>query len=75
MCNRYTTPTEAEIERFWHVGRDNPNRWWDKDVFPRGKGVFIRRAVDDADDEGSKFWVRLAACSQYSLSLSSSSLA
>lgn len=49
MCNRYTTPTEAEIERFWHVGRDNPNRWWDVDVFPRGKGVFIRRAVDDPD--------------------------
>lgn len=47
MCNRYTSPEEAEIERHWHVGRDRPNRWWDKDVFPRGQGAFIRRAVDD----------------------------
>lgn len=47
MCNRYETPEEREIERFWRVGRQNPGRWWDEVVFPRGKGVFIRRAKDD----------------------------
>lgn len=49
MCNRYETPEECEIERAWHVGRDRPGRWWDEFVFPRGTGVFIRRAVNDAD--------------------------
>ena len=48
MCNRYETPEEREIERTWHVGRDQPGRWWDEVVFPRGKGVFIRRAAHDA---------------------------
>ncbi|WP_423454212.1 SOS response-associated peptidase [Ottowia sp. VDI28] len=47
MCNRYVTPEEREIEDLWHVGRHNPDRWWDKDVFPRGRGAFIRRAKDD----------------------------
>ena len=23
MCGRYVTPDEAEIERFWHIGRHN----------------------------------------------------
>lgn len=48
MCNRYVTPDEAEIERAWHIGGRNPVRWWDEVVFPRGRGVFIRRAVHDA---------------------------
>lgn len=48
MCNRYETPEEREIERFWRVGRDQPGRWWDEFVFPRGRGVFVRRAVNDA---------------------------
>ena len=48
MCNRYETPEEREIERVWRVGRDQPGRWWDEVVFPRGRGVFIRRAVNDA---------------------------
>jgi putative SOS response-associated peptidase YedK len=47
MCNRYQSPREAEIERMWHVGRQNPGRWWDEDVFPRGTGAFVRRAQDD----------------------------
>ena len=25
MCGRYVTPAEAEIERFWHIGRHNNN--------------------------------------------------
>lgn len=48
MCNRYTPPKELEIEREWHVGRQNPIRWWDDVLFPRGQGAFIRRARDDA---------------------------
>lgn len=47
MCNRYQSPRETEIERMWHVGRHNPGRWWDEDVFPRGTGAFVRRAQDD----------------------------
>ncbi|MBY4594153.1 SOS response-associated peptidase family protein [Ottowia caeni] len=47
MCNRYISPAEAEIERAWHVCRDNPGRWWDEVLFPCGRGPFIRRAVND----------------------------
>lgn len=47
MCNRYTPPKELEIERAWHIGRQNPVRWWDDVLFPRGQGAFIRRARDD----------------------------
>lgn len=43
MCNRYVSPTEAEIERAWHVGRRQPGRWWDEVVVPRRRGVFIRQ--------------------------------
>lgn len=43
MCNRYVSPTEAEIERAWHVGRRQPGRWWDEIVVPRRQGVFIRQ--------------------------------
>ncbi len=25
MCGRYVSPEEAEIERFWHIGRSSPN--------------------------------------------------
>ena len=48
MCNRYVSPDEAAIEREWAVGSRNPIRWWDEVLFPRGTGVFIRRARDDA---------------------------
>jgi putative SOS response-associated peptidase YedK len=45
MCNRYTAPDEASIERYWHVGRDN--QWRGTGVFPRSSGPFIRRSRDD----------------------------
>lgn len=49
MCNRYETPVEREIERVWHVGRDQSRRSWDRWMLPRGRGVFIRReASSDA---------------------------
>lgn len=47
MCNRYTPPDEAEIERNWHVGNRNPQRWWDDVIVPRRQGPFIRRARGD----------------------------
>lgn len=41
MCNRYVSPEEAEIERFWHIGRRN--QWRGQlEVFPRGQGPFVR---------------------------------
>lgn len=48
MCNRYTPPAMAEMEREWAIGNRNPVRWWDTTLFPRGQGPFIRRARDDA---------------------------
>ena len=48
MCNRYTPPDMAAIERVWHVGRQNPLPWWDDLLFPRGRGPFIRPARGDA---------------------------
>lgn len=43
MCNRYVSPTEAEMERFWLIGRKNQQRWWQPDLFPRAAGPLIRR--------------------------------
>lgn len=44
MCNRYVSPEEAEIERFWHIGRHNQPRWADE-IFPRAMGSFVRNAA------------------------------
>jgi putative SOS response-associated peptidase YedK len=46
MCNRYVTPEQADIERFWHIGRRNQPRWWEGAVFPRAPGPFIRANAD-----------------------------
>lgn len=43
MCNRYVSPDQAAIERFWHVGRHNPPRWAEE-IFPRAQGPFLRTA-------------------------------
>lgn len=48
MCNRYVSADAAAIEREWHIGRQNPNRWWEPTVFPRSQAPFIRRARDDS---------------------------
>lgn len=42
MCNRYVSPEEAEIERFWEVGRKSTVQLWSPSVFPRALGPFIR---------------------------------
>jgi putative SOS response-associated peptidase YedK len=45
MCNRYTPPEAAAIEREWHIGRSQrPD--WPRIVFPRSPGPFIRRKRD-----------------------------
>jgi putative SOS response-associated peptidase YedK len=40
MCNRYVSPEEGDMERFWHIGRRQP--WRGGEVFPRSLGPFIR---------------------------------
>ena len=42
MCNRYVTPSQAETERFWHIGNRNQPRWWEAAVYPRAVGPFVR---------------------------------
>lgn len=61
MCNHYTSPEESAIERYWHVGRDQPGRWWDKELYPRGHGPVIRRARDHAG------YSKELACGQWGL--------
>lgn len=46
MCNRYSAPDQAAIERCWHIGGRNPPRWWAREIFPRAQGPFIRAGVD-----------------------------
>lgn len=48
MCNRYTSPNEAAIEREWTIGRRNQPKIWEPAIYPRAPGPFIRRASDDA---------------------------
>jgi len=50
ISNRYVTPDEAEIERFWHVGRVHPWRG-QFEIFPRALGPYIRRSADADDRE------------------------
>lgn len=51
MCTRFIPPEQAEIERNWHVGRQNPPRWWKADVFPRKPGPFVRLAKESGEPE------------------------
>jgi putative SOS response-associated peptidase YedK len=50
MCNRYVAPGEGDLERFWHIGRDNPWRG-QKEIFPRAIGPFIRSGRNDEKRE------------------------
>lgn len=49
MCNRYVSPEEAAIERFWHLGRHNQLHWWADEIFPRAPGPFVRIAGDTSE--------------------------
>ncbi|HMN77550.1 MAG TPA: SOS response-associated peptidase family protein [Burkholderiaceae bacterium] len=44
MCNRYVSPDQAAIERFWHIGGRNPPRWWAPEIYPKAQGPFLRAA-------------------------------
>ena len=45
MCNRYLSPEQADMERYWNL---RPSQAWrGKEVFPRAPGPFIRGAPDD----------------------------
>lgn len=46
MCNRYEAPPRSLIELEW-AARQVVEQDWDKVLFPRGRGAFIRRARDD----------------------------
>lgn len=48
MCNRYVSPDQAAIERYWHIGRHNQPRWADE-IFPRAEGPFVRHAGNVAE--------------------------
>ena len=47
MCTRYISPEAGDIERHWHVGRDNP--WRGGEVFPNYQGAFIRAARESVE--------------------------
>ena len=49
MCTRYVSPEAAAIERAWHIGRHNPWRGAQRDVFPGYDAPFIRAARDSTD--------------------------
>lgn len=36
MCNRYVSPSEADIERQWHIG--GRTTWRDAEVYPAALG-------------------------------------
>lgn len=42
MCNRYVSPDQAEIERYFEVGRRSPTPPWPAEIFPRAPGPFVR---------------------------------
>ena len=45
MCTRYISATDREIEAVWKIDR-RTNDIWPRQLFPRSKGPFIRRAKD-----------------------------
>lgn len=42
MCNRYTPPTELDIERLWHIGARNQPKWWKPVIAPLVHGPYIK---------------------------------
>ncbi|GAA4400969.1 SOS response-associated peptidase [Quisquiliibacterium transsilvanicum] len=42
MCNRYVSPGQADIERFFEIGRRNPVMPWPAELYPRAPGPFVR---------------------------------
>ena len=48
MCTRYISPEDREIEAFWEISGRNPVPW-QRQLFPRSPGPFIRRASDEVE--------------------------
>lgn len=46
MCNRYVSPDQAEIERFFEIGRSRPLPPWPIELYPRAPGPFVRLDPD-----------------------------
>lgn len=42
MCNRYVSPEQAVIERFFEIGRSRPLPPWPVELYPRAAGPFVR---------------------------------
>jgi putative SOS response-associated peptidase YedK len=52
MCGRYVSPEEAEIERFWHIGRHNNNPFGRRfNVSPTSQVPLLRLDPDAGDIE------------------------
>lgn len=51
MCNRYVSPDEATIERYWHIGRRHSPWRGAPEIFPRTPGPFLRLADGSAELE------------------------
>ena len=51
MCTRYVSPEAAAIERAWHLGRHNPWRGDQREVFPTYEAPFIRADRDAAEPQ------------------------
>ena len=49
MCTRYISPEVAAIERAWHIGRHNPWRGVQREVFPSYEAPFIRAECDSIE--------------------------
>ena len=49
MCTRYVSPQARDIEAQWHVGRHNPWRGEQKEVFPGYQAPFIRAARETTE--------------------------
>ncbi|KAF0163161.1 MAG: hypothetical protein FD157_3324 [Rhodocyclaceae bacterium] len=50
MCNRYVSPDQAAIERFWHIGRHNQPQWA-REIFPHAPGPFVRLGAGTPERE------------------------
>ncbi len=51
MCNRYVAPDQAAIERAWHISGQTPAHRWERNLYPRAYGTFIRASAADGERE------------------------
>lgn len=53
MCNRYVSPEQAEVERFWGLTNRQAERLWlsQLTVYPRAAGAFIRQSSNGVGRE------------------------